>query len=118
MLEVEDFLCCDGIATHSGGAVKEGGHEVVAVAILIVIDGELGVHLQHAVHRGTDGDIAQSDVGCMVEQHVAMDAAKTPEVLVFEVGAVAILIHLDSYLILTFLDIRRDVKLGGFHRAL
>ena len=54
----------------------------------------------------------------MIEQYVAMDAAKAPEVLVFQIGAVAIFIHLDGYLVFTRLDIACDVEFRWFHRAL
>ena len=54
----------------------------------------------------------------MVQQHVAVDATEAPEVLIFQVTAVAVLIHLDGYLVLTFLNIGGDVELRRLHRAL
>ena len=47
-----------------------------------------------------------------------MDAAKAPEVLVFQVRAVAVFVHLDGYLVSTFLNIGGDVEFRRFHRAL
>ena len=54
----------------------------------------------------------------MVEQHIAVDASEAPEVLVFEIGAIAIFIHLDSNLIVTLPQITGDIELRGFHRTL
>ena len=54
----------------------------------------------------------------MIEQHVAVNAAEAPEVLVFQIRAVAVLIHLHGYQVLTFLEIGRDVKLRRLHRPL
>ena len=54
----------------------------------------------------------------MVEQHIAVDASEAPEVLVFEVGAIAVFIHLDGNLIVTLLEIAGDVELRGFHGTL
>ena len=83
-----------------------------------MIDGELGIDLNHTIHRGTDGHIAQADIGGMVEQHIAVDASEAPEVLVFEIGAIAVFIHLDGNLIVTLLEIAGDVELRGFHGTL
>ena len=54
----------------------------------------------------------------MVEQHIAMDASEAPEVLVFEIGAIAVFIDLDGNLILTLQEIVGDVELRRFHRTL
>ena len=47
-----------------------------------------------------------------------MDAAKAPKVLIFQIGAVAVLIDLDGDLVFTMFEIWRDVELRGFHRPL
>ena len=62
--------------------------------------------------------IPQSDVWRMIEQHIAMDATKAPKVLIFEIGAVAVFIHLNGNLVFTFLNIGRNVKLRRLHRTL
>ena len=54
----------------------------------------------------------------MIEQHVAMNATKAPEVLILKIGAVAVFKHLNSNLILTFLNIGRNIKLRRLHRTL
>ena len=43
--KVEDFCGCDSIATDRTGTVEEGGDETIALAILVMIDGELGIDL-------------------------------------------------------------------------
>ena len=62
-----------------------------------------------------DGKVRQANIGCMIQQHVAMDSAKAPEVLIFQIGTIAVFIHLDSYLVLSFADIGSDIKLARLH---
>ena len=45
VLEVEDFIGCDTIATYRTGSVEEGGDEMIALTILVIINGELGIDL-------------------------------------------------------------------------
>jgi hypothetical protein len=47
-----------------------------------------------------------------------MNAAKTPEVLIFEIRPVTITVHFQCYLILTSLQIVGDVKFTWLHTAL
>ena len=47
-----------------------------------------------------------------------MDASEAPKVLVFQIGAVAVFVDLDGYLVLTFLDVAGNIELRRLHRAL
>ena len=47
-----------------------------------------------------------------------MNTSKAPEILVFEIGTVAVFVYFDGYLVLAFLEIARHVELGGLHGAL
>ena len=108
MGEVEDFIDRDGIAPNSSATVEKRCHKAVALATLTVIYGELRVDSQCPTIlflRGTDGHIAQTDIGGVVEQHVAVDAPKTPEVLVFKVRTVTVFIHFDGYLVLAAFEV-------------
>ena len=108
MGEVEDFIGSNRIATHSNATVEKRCHKAVALATLTVIYGELRVDSQCPTIlflRGTDGHIAQTDIGCMVEQHVAVDAPKAPEVLVFKIRPVAVFVNLDGYLVLAAFEV-------------
>ncbi len=54
----------------------------------------------------------------MIQEHVPMNTAKAPEILIFQIRAVRVFINLDGNLVDSFLDIWGDVKLRWFHRAL
>ena len=114
MGKVENLVGGNGIAADRTGAVPEGGYKAVAFARLAIVHGELRIDGERPgvfVVGGADGDIAQADIGGVVEQHVAMDASEAPEVLVFQIGAVAVLVDLDGYLVLTFLDVAGNIEL-------
>ena len=119
MLQVEDFLGCDTVTAYGTTIlVEEGGNKLVAHTSLAVIDGEPGADLKHAVHRCTYGNIAQADIGGVIEQYIAVDAAEAPEVLVFKIGAVAVFVDFDGYLVLTSFYIGGHIELRGFHGPL
>ena len=86
-----------------------------------MIDRELRIDGQRPLFIGWRrpySHIPQPDVRRMIEQYVAMDATKAPEVLILKIGAVAIFIHLNGNLVLTFLNIGRYIKLRRLHRTL
>ena len=116
--EVEDFVGSDRIAAHRTSAVEKGSHKTITVTRFTIIDRELRINLQHAVHRSPGGYVANTDVRCMIEQHVAMDTAEAPKILILEIRTVAIFVNFDGYLVLAFFDIWCDVKFRGFHRPL
>ena len=57
MVEVEHLIGSDGIATQETQSVREGGYKTIALARLTLIDRELRIDLQRAVHRGAHGHI-------------------------------------------------------------
>ena len=118
VLQVENLIGSYGVATYRTVGIQKGGYKTIALARLAIIYGELRVHLKHSIHRGTNGHITEADIRSVINQHVTMNTTEAPEVLIFEIGAVAVFIHLDGYLVFTFPDIGGDVEFGRFHRAL
>ena len=68
--------------------------------------------------QGADREITDADIRSRIEPHITVDAAETPEVLIFQITAVAILVNLYGYLVLACLQIRSHVKFAWLHRTL
>ena len=79
-----------------------------------VVDG-IDVHLQGrvpilAVEIGVHEEISHVLVGGRPEKYIAEDAAQTPEVLVLEVAAVAVAVHLHGDVVGTWPHVLRDIE--------
>ena len=86
MLQVQDFVNCNRVAAYEASSVQQVGYKTVTLCRFAAIDGELRIDSQcpsACIVSCADGNIAQADIRGVVEQHITMDAAKAPEVLVF-----------------------------------
>ena len=127
MVEVENG---SGIGRGCGHlppiGIEEGGRNAASVAVLPPIDAHFGVYEQPVVGRFSHrrhrfrayGDIREGDVGGVKEGHIALYATETPEVLVLEIAAVAVFIHLYGNEIFTWFEIWGDVEFGCVERTL
>ena len=61
----------------------------------------------------THNDVLDMGLGTGIEIHLASNTRQSPEVLIFEIGAVAPAHHLHGYQVLALLQILGDVELGS-----
>ena len=71
-----------------------------------------------AIEVGRHDEVGNANRRLAVENHVAVDAAQAPRVLVFEVGAVAVAQHTNGDRVLAGPDVPRDLELGREPAAL
>ena len=103
--------------------IRKRSLEGISLAALAPIDGKFGIDLQRKVAirrigQCPHGIIGQAHIARMVEQHIAVDSAKTPEILILQIRAIAIPIDLHGDSILPRLQVGRDVELRRLHAPL
>ncbi len=91
----------DGVGTGGAGEVAGAGGDAQAAGAVVV--GEAGV----------EGEVADVERGGGPEVNVAEDAREAPEILVLEVGAVAVTPDGDGEGVFAVLEVGREVELGG-----
>ena len=103
-------------------------HQPVTFSLLACSHRQLRINLQGEITRrgcsgrelrqGADGEITDADIRCGIEPNITVDAAEAPEVLIFQITTVAILVNLYGYLVFACLQIRSHVKFARLHRTL
>ena len=103
-------------------------HQPVTFSLLACCHRQLRIDLQGEIagrgssgrvfRQSADGEITDADIRCGIEPNITVDAAEAPEVLIFQITAVAVLVYLYGYLVLACLQIRSHVKFARLHRTL
>ena len=60
---------------------------------------------------GSNCEITDSHIGSMDECHITVNTAKTPKILILQIGGVTVFVDLHCYLVAAGLKIRGDIKL-------
>ena len=89
------------------------------VFIVMYRDFDVGVAVRISfVQIRRHEEIAKADFFFTIEEHFAVNAAKPPHVLVFNIGRVAVTVNLDANQVFAALNIFRHVEFVGRHRVL
>ena len=87
----------------------------------MALAGNVDSCLQQTLAAGivlTNGDVGYMGRRTCIQVHLAGDAREAPEVLIFQIAAVAPAHHLHGYQVLAFLHVFGNVKLGSYLRVL
>ena len=109
-------------------SILQPRHQPVTFSLLTCCHRQLRIDLQGEIAgrgcsgrelwQGVDGEITDADIRCGIEPNITVDATEAPEILIFQITAVAILVNLYGYLVLACLQIRSHVKFARLHRTL
>ena len=109
-------------------SILQPRHQPIAFSLLACCHSQLRIELQGEIagrgcsgrelRQGADGEITDADIRSGIEPNITVDAAEAPEVLIFQITAVAILVNLHGYLVLASLQIRSHIKFARLHRTL